>query len=253
MQADAALSQGATNHSEYMLRTNRTVHAQDINSPFYTHDGNQAGINGNIAVSGWAEAPDNWGFDYWMTAPFHALLMLNPRLHITGYGIFRDAASDMKMAATLDVKSVLHDSVESVVYPLTFPKNGGQTWFLESRLPEFPNPLASCPGYVRSVGAPLIVQIGPEDQTPVVTSSSITVDGTAVAHCVLTENTYYNENSYRQLAGRTILAQQNGIILIPRQPLEAGRTYAVNLVVNGIEIAWQFNTVARRPPFEPGN
>ena len=186
-----------------------------------------------------------------MTAPFHALPMLNPRLHTTGYGIYRDAASSMKMTATLDVKSELSDGDGSVVYPLIFPRNGGQTWILDSRLPEFPNPLQSCPNYTRPVGAPLIVQIGPGDQTPIVTSSSITVDGTAVAHCIFTEATYYNEDSYQQRIGRTILDQQDAIILIPRHPLEAGRTYSASLMVNGVEIAWQFNTIARRPPFEP--
>jgi uncharacterized protein YkwD len=250
VQADAALSWGAQLHSEYMLRTNRPVHAQDINSPFYTREGNQAAQNGNIAASGWAEAPDTWGISYWMTAPFHALPMLNPRLHTTGYGIYRDAASSMKMTATLDVSSNLAETV-AVTYPLTFPRDGGQTWILSSSLPEFPNPLQSCPGYVRPVGAPLIVQIGPGDQTPIVTSSSITVDCTAVAHCVFTEATYYNEDSYQQQIGRIILDQQDAIILIPRHPLEAGRTYSVSLMVNGVEIAWQFNTIARRPPFEP--
>jgi uncharacterized protein YkwD len=250
VEADATLSWGAQLHSEYMLRTNRPVHAQDINSPFYTREGNEAAQNSNIAASGWSEAPETWGISYWMTAPFHALPMLNPRLQTTGYGIYRDAASSMKMTATLDVSSNLAETV-SVAYPLTFPRDGGQTWILSSGLPEYPNPLQSCPGFVRPVGAPLIVQIGPGNQTPIVSSSAITVEGTAVDHCIFTEATYYNEDSYQQRIGRTILARQDAIILIPRQPLEAGRTYSVSLVVNGVEIAWQFNTIDRRPPFEP--
>lgn len=244
--ADALLSFGAELHSEYMIRTNSTVHAQEPSSPLYTREGNHAGQNGNIAASGWAEAPANWGLEYWMTAPFHMLPMLNPRLETAGYGFFRDAGSDLKMTATLDVKSGLGNLPDTIVYPLTFPKDGGQTWSLESRLPEFPSPLVSCPGYTRPVGAPLIVQIGPGDQTPVVTGSSVQVDGAAVSHCVLTEANYYNESSYQQGIGRNILGQQDAIVLIPRSPLLAGKTYAVRLVVNGAEIAWQFNTVARR-------
>jgi uncharacterized protein YkwD len=254
VQADAALSYGAQLHSEYMLRNNRAVHAQDPTNAFYTREGNQAATNSNIASSGWAEAPANWGLDYWMTAPFHAVPMLNPSLQTTGYGIYRDASSNMKMTATLDVKGGLGNLPDSVVYPIIFPADGGRTWFLAGRLPEFPSPRVSCPNfpdYMEPVGAPLIVQIGPGNQTPVVSSSSIQVDGDSVLHCVITEANYYNESSYQQNIGRRILDLQDAIVLIPRQPLLVDKTYTVRLVVNDVEIAWQFTTIASRPPIDP--
>ncbi len=244
---NAAWSQGAANHSFYMVANSEASHNENAKSTGYTPEGQAAAQNGNIAVSGAAGVGYTWPFDYWMSASFHALPILDPQLQMVGYGDYRDASSGFGMAATLDIHRGLRDLPPDIQFPILFPKNGGQTWVTSFTLPEFPNTLAGCPGYTQPSGAPIIVQIGSGDQTPRVTSSEILRDGTPIPHCVFTEATYTNSNSYWQGVGRQILDERDAIVLVPQAPLQVGSTYAVTVVVNGQEISWQFDVVAGPP------
>ena len=244
---NAALSAGAVSHSQYMMLTGQLRHAEDPGNQYYSAAGDDAGRNGNIAASGWADAADTWPIDYWISAPFHIVTMLHPQLQEAGYGLSRDGSSALKLVGTLDISSRRPVPAErDVVYPLTFPRDGGQTWVLKYALPEFPNPLTSCPGYAKPTGPPLLVQIGAGDQSPNVTGSSLTVDGQPLDHCVIDENRFYSDDTYQQNQGRVILGQQDAILIIPARPLEIGRTYAVAVQVNGQTISWTFSAVA--PP-----
>ncbi|WP_420631296.1 CAP domain-containing protein [Candidatus Leptofilum sp.] len=244
-----AWSAGAAAHSQYMMLNSSTVHAEDPNSAGYSESGNEAGQNGNIAVSGWDGASDLWPIDYWITAPFHAVPMLNPLLTQIGYGVFRDASHSFKMTATLDISSKrdLGDLPAGLTYPVTFPQDGGEIWVLSYSLPEFPNPLTSCSGLQKPVGPPLVLQLGSGDVTPSVTQTSLTSsNGAFITHCALDETNYFNSNQYQQQQGRNILDKQDAIVLIPASPLTVGETYTASVTVNGETIEWTFTAVS--PP-----
>ena len=244
-----AWSAGSAAHSQYIMANSLTVHAQDPNKPSYSAAGNESGQNGNIAVSGWDGASELWAIDYWMSAAFHAVPMLNPHLTQTGFGIFRDNNHSFKMTATLDVSSRrdLGSLPASITYPLTFPQDGGEIWVLRYMLPEFPNPLTACSGLQKPTGPPIVLQIGEGDQTPSVTQTSLTrSDGTALNHCVIDETRYVNSSAYQQEQGRSILDKQDAIVLIPAQPFAVGETYTASVTVNGETIEWSFTAVG--PP-----
>lgn len=246
---NSAWSAGSLTHSQYMMNNSLTVHAEDPNKPGYSAAGDEAGQNGNIAVSGWDGASDLWPIDYWMTAPFHAVPMLNPRLTQTGFGVFRDASNSFKMTATLDVSSKrdLGELPTGITYPITFPQNGGEIWVLSYSLPEFPNPLTACSGLQKPTGPPIILQIGDGSLVPSVTQTSLTgSDGTSLTHCVIDETRYVNSNQYQQQQGRSILDKQDAIVLLPARPLTIGETYTASITVNGETIEWSFTAVS--PP-----
>lgn len=246
---NTAWSAGSIAHSQYMMTNSLTIHAQDPNRPGYSEAGNEAGQNGNIAVSGWDGASELWAIDYWMTAPFHAVPMLNPHLSQTGFGIFRDNNHSFKMTATLDISSRrdLGELPPGITYPITYPQDGGEIWVLKYTLPEFPNPLTACSGLQKPVGAPIILQIGSGDQIPSVTATSLTSsDGTALTHCVIDETRYVNSNQYQQQQGRSILDKQDAIVLIPARPFTVGETYTASVTVNGETVEWSFTAVG--PP-----
>ena len=105
---------------------------------------------------------------------------------------------------------------------------------------EAPDPLSSCPGYAAPTGLPIILQLGTGSITPAVSASSLTQDGTPLAHCAYTEATYTNPLASEQSTGRAVLGSRDAVVLIPRSPLPAGATYAVSLTVNGTRHAWSF-------------
>jgi uncharacterized protein YkwD len=236
---------GSAEHSRYMALNNTATHVQEPDLAGYSPDGALAGLNGNIAMSGSADVALIWPFEYWMSASFHALPLLDPQLQRVGYGDYRDARSAAGMTATLDVARGLDEQQTDFAYPLTFPRDGGQMWVTTFNLPEFPDSAAGCPGYNRPTGAPIFVQIGPGDQTPSVTRTELLRGDTAVPHCVFTETTYTNSNPYWQSIGRRILDDRDAIVLLPRSPLEVGQRYSVTVETNGQTISWQFDVVTR--------
>ncbi|VAW37229.1 hypothetical protein MNBD_CHLOROFLEXI01-4811 [hydrothermal vent metagenome] len=246
---NSAWSVGSLAHSQYMILNSQTIHAQDPNLPGYSAAGNEAGQNGNITVSGWDGASDLWPIDYWMSAAFHAVPMLNPRLQQTGFGVFRDSSHSFKMTSTLDISSQreLGTLPAGISYPITYPRDGGELWVLSYSLPEFPNPLTACSGLLKPTGAPIVLQIGNGDQTPSVSQTTLaSSDGTILPHCVIDETRYVNNSQFQQQQGRNILDKQDAIVLIPAKPFLVGETYTASITVNGETVEWSFTAVA--PP-----
>lgn len=237
---------GSVWHSIYMVKTNEIKHSEDPANELFREEGDIAARNGNLAASSYLEAPYQFAFDFWMSAPFHAVPLLDPALHEVGFGMFREEGEDTQFSAIIDVRRGVGDLPESISFPIMFPGEGGETWIVRHSLFEYPNPLANCPDYQKPTGPPIILQIGPGDQTPRITSHSFRKGDMELDHCLYDETTYINSAPYEQELGRVILDERDAIILMPRQPLEMETTYTVSIVVNGKLIAWSFETV--RPP-----
>ncbi len=247
LREETSWSLDAALHSRYMVMTGDLRHNQDPASPFSTRGGQTAAENGNIAAGYIGSDPYEWAFNYWMSAPFHAIPILDPQLAATGFAEYRDAAGVTTVAATLDVRRGLGGLPAEVEYPVMFPRNDGITWVLRYSLPEFPEALSTCVGYQQPTGAPIILQIGSGGAVPNVTGTALYRDGEYLAHCHFDETNYNHPDAYRQKSARTILDQRDAIVIIPQQPLLPDSTYAVRVDANGQTYTWSFRTVAGPP------
>ncbi len=234
-------------HSRYMTYTGNLGHSEDGASQYYTRGGQAAGENGNIAAGFIGSDPFKWAFNYWMSAPFHAIPIIDPQLATTGFAEYRDASAAQPLTATLDVRRGLGPLLEGVSYPIMFPRDGGLTWVLRYSLPEFPEALSTCPGYQQPTGAPIILQIGDGSQVPNVTASALFRDDQPLAHCRFDETNFTHPNEFRQRSARLILDNRDAIVIIPQQPLVPDSTYSVRIDANGQTYTWSFRTASGPP------
>lgn len=239
------LTLGSELHSQYMVINDAAIsHKQDPNNPLFSIAGDQAAHNGNVFASSMVEGDYIWGMNFWVSAPFHLVPMLAPRLERVGFGDYNEAGGNVGMAAVLDVRSERDNGTGTAAYPILFPKDGSTTWVGRHSLFEWPDPLTSCPGYTRPSGPPIVIQLGDGDIVPRVGGYGLRMGDTPVEVCVFDETTYHNPDAWAQKAGRLILDNQDAIVLMPRHQLAAGQTYTAQVEANGQWYTWSFNTVA---------
>ncbi|MBK8905568.1 MAG: hypothetical protein IPM53_30580 [Anaerolineaceae bacterium] len=260
VQESAELSAGAALHSEYMARNDNAIaRTQKTDNPLFSETGRTAAWNSNIYATNISRSNDIWAFNFWLSAPFHALPLLDPSLQTVGYGHFRDDLGSVQVSAVLDVHSAPRvagtaptPSRGQAVYPLAYPPPGGEIWVLQQSLIEYPEPLSSCPGWHKPVGAPILLQLGSGSVIPVVSEAGLSSSHGPLPLCVFDETSYVNSDEFAQARGRQILDAQDAVVLIPQQPLAVGETYSVRLVVNGETYTWSFTAVSPPPlPEEP--
>ncbi len=244
LREDSAWSAESGLHSRYMVLSGDVSHHEDPNSPYYTSVGDDAGDTGNIAIGNLSSAPFQWAINYWLSAPFHAVPVLDPQLAVTGFGEYRDAGGILAVGATLDVERGLGALPDGVEYPIMWPGNDSVTWVLRYSLPEFPAALSHCAGYSQATGAPIILQLGDGRLTPNVTATTILRDGEPLAHCQFDETNYTHPDAWTQRSARAILDQRDAVVLIPFAPLVPDATYAVRVDANGQTYTWSFRTAA---------
>ncbi|MEM7802063.1 MAG: CAP domain-containing protein [Chloroflexota bacterium] len=238
---------GAAGHSQYMYLNNTYGHTQDKDNPGYSLSGEAAADNGNIAAAFTPNLSDLFGMDYWVSAPFHLVPILNPRLVEVGHGIFRGPASPYT-TFTLDVSTKRSDSyplVDGIEFPITYPKDGGKLWILRHYLPEWPSPKRTC-GAFANYSAPLIVLMGNGDVDPVVSDITLRDGERTIEVCYFTELTYFSSNEFEQSTGREILNKSDAIVIIASETFEIGKRYDVEVIVSGEDpITWSFDAVDR--------
>lgn len=237
---------GGNNHSRYMVNTGRLTHFERNDVEWFSPEGDAAAKKSNIAASQGASSPDQWAIEYWISAPFHLIPIIDPELTQVGFGVYRSAGNTYNMTAALDVLRGVQRGSTTATYPILFPRDGGETWVIRHSLFEYPGPKASCPGfpnYPDPVGAPIVAQIGSGGQTPRVSAHSLSANGIELPHCIFDETNYVNADETQQQIGRIILDERDAIVILPRQPLVPGTRYNVRLVVNGQPIEWSFTAV----------
>lgn len=240
LQEDVSWSLGSEAHSRYMVKTDFISHSQDSASPWYSQAGLDAAENGNIAATSWFEAPPEWAIDYWISAPFHALPVLDPHLQAVGFGWYRERDGGIVFGANMDILRGLNQEFLEVTYPLMFPRDGGVANVRQSVLYEYPDPLTACPGYVKPTGPPIILQVGAGSGSPSLGGSSFRTGEVALDHCTFGETTYSNPDAAAQRSARRVLDVRDAIILIPRLPLVPGKSYTASIVVDGQQVTWTF-------------
>ncbi len=245
---DPAWSAEGGLHSRYMVITGDISHSEDAGNPHFTSSGNRAADHGNIAIGNLSSAPYEWAFNYWISAPFHAVPILDPELAMTGFGEYRDPAGSIaRVGATMDVERGRGALPAGVQFPIMWPGAGSTTWVLRYSLPEFPDALSVCAGYTQATGAPVILQIGDGSLTPNVTGASLVKDGEPMDFCLYDETNFTHPDAWTQKSARLILDQRDAIVLIPRAPLLPDSTYEVRIDANGQVYTWNFQTAVGPP------
>lgn len=255
---DSRLSDGAYNHAIYLVKNDTShptidptgnVHDEDPSKPFYTPEGQAAAQNGDVTKSESPNATNQDAIDSWMTGPFHALWILDPALQTVGYGRYSEADGvGWQMAAVLDVIQGRGNPPAGVQYPLMYPGKDTTTIRLLSYPgQESPDPLAhtSCSGFTTPTGLPIIIQLGADptaSNTPSVTNVSVKKGGTDLTICWFDESSYTNSNSSLQDKARSVMNVHDAVIIIPKNPLEAGATYTVSVTADGSTYTWSFTT-----------
>lgn len=250
---DESWSQGDQLHSRYVVKNNELVHAEDPTNPWYTLDGDAAGQGSNVLAASDTAMQDASAVDKWMSGPFHAVNILDPRLQTIGFGSYREASANteqdinnspafaedsLQMAAALDTFRGLGDA--SDIFPIFYPAQGKVLPITMYSGGETPDPLSACPGYAAPSGPPIIVQFGSGFTSVNVTAHTFQQNAINVEHCLYTETSYINPDPDQQSLGRSFLSSRDAVVIIPRAPLTPGASYTVSLAVNGQTYTWSF-------------
>jgi len=249
---DPALSAGDEAHARYLVANygdaiargehpGGEIHSEKPGMLAYSEAGLKAASASDVAQwagHGGAGFTAETAIDGWMSIPFHRLPLLNPRLKRAGYGQFCGSGNCAAALNVLTDSDPIHPFSTLFKDPIEFPSEGS-TVALKTAGPEWPDPLTACPGYALPTGSPITLQLGSWYQ-PALTAYSLKRDGAEVAACGFDANSYMNPDPSVQNIGRTGLRDYGAVIVIPREPLVAGSTYAVTMTVEGKPYRWSF-------------
>jgi len=244
-------SNGDRLHAQYMVINDYIGHNEDPSKEGYTAEGNEAASTSNVMGSSSTNSTDVKAINLWMSGPFHGLGIIDPALSMTGFGSYREAGGTIEMGACLDVIRGLGSIPPSVSFPVMWPVDGGNMPFSSFNGGEWPDPLTSCPGYTEPSGPPIYLQIGDGSQVPNVTAHSFQQAGLLLDHCVFDEKNYTNPDGGAQDTGQAVLGMRDAIVLIPRDPLNPGLTYAISITNNGAVYSWSFTVTEATILFAP--
>ncbi len=239
---------GNISHARYLVKNNALLHTESTTNAWYSLEGASAGQSSLLLGAIGSGLSDTKVIDKWISGPFHALGILDPRLTQVGYGAYRESMGNggYQLAAGLDVYRGI-DYFATPTYPVFYPSNGATSSAARYSGGETPDPLSACAGYTTPSGPPIIVQFGSGATRVNVTASSFSQGATSLTHCVYTETSYTNSDAQQQAQGRSILGSHDAVVLIPRNILSVGQTYTVMLTVNGTVYNWSFTVASTNP------
>ena len=226
---DGGLSRAAKKHAEYMVHNDVIGHSESARDPLFSPAGDEAGRHSNVA-GWWGSDVSNRDFvEMWMVGPFHAVGILRPNLKKVGYGVAHDKTG-VTSAAALDVIHGLTYG-EPSNKPVIWPGHGTTQPLSQYSGGEYPNPLSSCRGYSAPAGVPILVQFPEPVKKP--SFSFATAGGEELAACKVDATSYRNPDGAAETLGRTLLAGDNVVLVIPKAPLAPGKSYVVKVTSGG--------------------
>ena len=252
-------SAGAALHARYTVKTDIFSSTENPASPWFSAGGAAAAAASIGVAHSSPAASDRLALDRWIRSPFTALMILSPRLLTVGFGSYREADNGIQMSAWLDMTRGRGEVPATTAFPLKWPVNGAIVPLpLEDCAPgscaDFPSVLESCPGFAYPMGFPLILQLGPAATAPVLSHSSLSRQGAAqpLEHCVISEATFNHSDATQRSIGRSLLALNHAVVIIPKAPLAAGIRYTASLGVNGSTHTWSFDVASQGATPLPG-
>jgi hypothetical protein len=219
-----------------------TAHSEDKDKPFYDLAGDQAARNGNLFATSQIEANYMWSINFWISAPFHLLPILDPKLAVVGYGDYAEEIGQTQMAGVLDTGSHPTAADGGFEYPIMFPGAGSETWVVRHSLFEWPNPLDSCPRYAAPTGPPIVLLLGDDSGTPNIINHRLAMGDQPLESCLFDETSYRNNDPYTEQIGRQILNTNDAVVIMPKNPLPIDETYHVQITNNNQTYTWSFST-----------
>ncbi len=245
-------SEGDRLHARYVVKNGVLTHTEDLANPWYSLDGDAAGQSSNVLADTGIQLTDSQAVDKWMSGPFHAVNVLDPRLQRIGFGSYREMGSVFQTAAALDTFRGLGAVSDRVQFPVFYPAQGKALPVSQYSGGETPDPLSACPGYTAPSGPPVIVQFGSGFTSVNVTAHTFKQGTTNLEHCIYTETSYTHPDPQQQALGRSFLSGRDALVIIPRQPLTPGAAYTVSLTANGKSYTWSFSVAANAQGALPG-
>src|SRR5579863_2459556 len=185
---DSKMSAGDVKHARYMVKnyaghTNLglDMHREDKNNKWYTPEGFVAARTSDVIPPGSIELTDRQAIDLWVSGPFHRLPILNPALKEAGFGSYSEdgesaMALELRKPSALEDPNAASPTRRSFIRPdqtddeepsdrniqriVEFPPANATVPLAAFDSGEWPNPLASCPGYQTPTGIPITLQLG---------------------------------------------------------------------------------------------
>lgn len=264
---DSKMSDGDVKHARYMVKNyvGRTdlgldMHREDKHNQWYTAEDSMAGLTSDVIPPGGIELTDKQAIDLWVAGPFHRLPILNPSLKEAGFGSYSEDG-ESAMALQLREPSALEHSAafkpaprsyimpaqridddqsrESAQRAVEFPPANAIVPLAAFDSGEWPNPLASCPGYKAPTGIPITVQLGGR-ATPKIQSATLTTNQQPLESCAFDASTYRGDDETQTVTGRAVLESYGAVVLVPRARLHSGASYEVSIVADGKSYQWTF-------------
>lgn len=264
---NSKMSDGDVKHARYMVKNyvDRTdfgldMHREDKHNQWYTAEGSVAGRTSDVIPPGTIELTDKQAIDVWVAGPFHRLPILNPFLKEAGFGSYSEDG-ESAMALQLRKPSALEDSTafkpapRSYIIPaqhadedqssgivqraVEFPPANATVPLAAFNSGEWPNPLASCPGYKAPTGIPITLQLG-GPATPKIQSATLTTNQQQIESCAFDASNYRGDDETQTETGRAVLESYGTIVLIPRARLHSGTSYEVSIVADDKSYRWTF-------------
>jgi hypothetical protein len=268
---DFKIDQGAFN---IVVRNFDAAH-EKRDQPWFSDQGATAALWSWTSVGSVIPQDFSPMIDAAMSSPFSALTLLNPQAATVSTGQFCEngrcaVTSSYELGLNLETYQRLYEADQDVrrwnpalgrlpftpgklLRPIEYPPSGSAVPKLIFTADNWPDPWIACPAYKPPVGQPIILELGkgPDPSGQVEPRiHTIEDDGKEIEHCLFTSATYKSNDKIQMRWARQMLKGLGAVILLPREPLQAGHKYSVSITVDSAEYTWSFNVVGP-PPAEP--
>lgn len=278
---ESDLNDAALHHAKYLVRNhiewgdavirdgrmietgwNGSAHYESVGNPWYTADGaDWAGAT--TIIRGSAIPLDGASLVDGQAERLSSTAVINPQLTAVGFGrycagqdcagvvVYRQGLEKSQFLALYEGNGMDWNAMLGSMpftrarlrMPIEFPAHGMQFPSGAERAGEYPDPMSSCPGFARPIGVPIILELGaPVSGDEVKVSSSSLSDGAAqIETCAFDATTYSNPDGLQQTLARRILHYGGIVVVIPKNPLQPGHDYSVNIVADSHTYVWSFS------------
>ena len=237
---DDSLSRGCKKHATYhRLNPTQRLHSEEPALAGYTKAGDSAARSSVLVY----DADPSAVLDAWVSAPYHRMALLDPRLVASGF--WSEFGVSCMQAVVLD-QALRTPALTAYTYPASGQRDVATTFWCN----ELPNPCDLVRRSARS--APTGMNISVQFNGPWLRVEEVNVSSASVAA------------AGRPPVDLTVLSRQSvlrgGLVLIPHRPLRTGKTYSAaasgtvvarnddgTLGEHPFALAWDFSTPGTEP------
>lgn len=243
---DLKITTDAQAHADYLANTDPSFftgqyvsrHTENPASPYYKG----RGLFSNVASSGDSN-PVTFIYQ-WIQAPFHTIGLFREGLQSVGLGIAHNNTTGMFEAA-IDVGQGLKSQprTQNIFFP------GNNSFINMDRfMGEFPDPREGCgadwkdftglPAFISLVNSP------PPGMSATITEPSGRVFTSESDLCIVNKYNFKTSDTNYGPAGKSIIDQENLILLFVKDTLEAGKNLVALKVDGQPEYKWAFTVIS---------